>query len=68
MDMSKQRKEAKVTASDYLNQTVIYGGMETTRGAMISDLRRIAASHTNDRTSQELLVTRFLQGFELGQH
>lgn len=48
----------------YLSETVVYGGLEMTRGEMIDDLQRVAASMTNDPTRQKLIVGRYLQGFD----
>jgi adenosyl cobinamide kinase/adenosyl cobinamide phosphate guanylyltransferase len=48
----------------YFAEKVVYGGMETTRGEMISDLQRKARFLTSDKVRQQNLVSRFLQGFE----
>jgi len=53
-----------MTVSDYMNETVIYGGMETTRGEMILDLQRSAKSMTDDPIRQQQMVNMYLAGFE----
>lgn len=53
-----------MTANDYLNQPVIYGGETTTRGAMILDLERVAATWTDDPFRQQQMVNMYLAGFE----
>ena len=54
-------------SNDYMNESVYYTGEMTTRGAMIADLQRIAASQfPDDRAEQQACVSRFLQGFERG--
>ena len=53
-----------MSANEYLTKTVIYGGVETTRGAMIVDLNAIAASHSDDPVRQQMFVSRYMQGCE----
>ena len=53
-----------MSASDYLNETVIYGGLETTRGEMLRDLEKVAKSLTDDPIRQKLIVGRYMQGFD----
>jgi hypothetical protein len=53
-----------MTTSDYLNEPVIYGGLEATRGAMLADLHATAATYTDDPTRQQMFVNRYMQGFE----
>lgn len=50
--------------SSYLSEEVLYGGILTTRGAMITDLQRVAATWTDDPRQQQAMVSRYLQGFE----
>jgi hypothetical protein len=48
----------------YLSETVVYGGETMTRGEMIADLQRIAATLTDDSVRQQLIINRYMQGFE----
>ena len=50
--------------SGYLTEEVLYGGITMTRGAMIADLQRVAATWTDDHRRQQMMVDRYLQGFE----
>jgi hypothetical protein len=53
-----------MSTSDYLSETVIYGGLEVTRGEMIADLQATAATYTDDPVRQQMFVSRYMQGFE----
>lgn len=65
--MDTMTKGRTMTTSDYLNETVVYGGLETTRGEMLADLQRTAATYTDDPVRQQMMVTRYMQGFEHGR-
>ncbi len=54
------------TARHYFAETVTYGGVEMTRGAMIADLQRVAASYTDDPDEQRAIIDRYLIGFQTG--
>ncbi len=54
------------TARHYFAETVPYGGVEMTRGAMIADLQRVAASYTDDPDEQRAIIDRYLIGFQTG--
>lgn len=51
-----------MTTKSYMSEVVSYGGLPTTRGDMILDLQRIAATHTDDPARQQRLVDMGLMG------
>lgn len=50
----------------HLSETVNYGGIEMTRGEMIADLEKVAATQSDDANERRAFVSRYLQGFERG--
>lgn len=57
----KKNRRAKTTP--YLQELVDYGGQTVTRGAMIRDLQKVAAS--TGHPNPQALVDRYLQGHAL---
>lgn len=47
---------------DYLSEEVNYGGLMVSRGEMIADLQRCAASFSDDPMQRAMFVSRYLQG------
>lgn len=64
--MARSKKTARYTVADYFAEPVCYGGLMTTRGEMIADLQRSAASITSDPKRQQRLVNAYLMGHERG--
>lgn len=53
-----------MSAQEYLSETVVYGGEEVTRGAMIADLQATAKALTDDPIRQKMIVNAYLGGFD----